>query len=355
MSVGATLCWHSAVPQIVISSLTEYKTTSEATMEGMDPRLTKLLELSASVVGESSTPNEDGELLKDYVPSEDFAAMSMEEKKAMIDHIIGKENSDAEQMIRYCDAFVKEDATVDEKEDALDRMLFLVDSIDNSMDIGKTGVMGKLLEALGRSDADVRTGAAWVLGVALKDNPSLCVEWITAKGVDKIMDALRDEPVTNDEAKSKYMTVLSSTLELSPAVQKAFVKANGYALLTASVAQASTARSTAKALFVCAKLITAKALGVLASVTEAAVVDGVVALIATRPDDDHIGAQRVEMALRLIRAVRDVGVGGTAYAAGSTGKVQAAVVACANWVATANDEEQWGEIARLAKGLLVEA
>lgn len=323
----------------------------------MDPRLTQLLEYTASMGGSGSTDAEGGNssATEDGAVrelSKDFASMTAEERSAMIDHILGgKEGSDAERMIKATDAFVGVKVTEKERDEALDNMLFLMDSIDNAMDIGKTGVLAKLMEALANPDVEIRMGAAWVLGVALKDNKPLCTEWIKSDGQKGIVAALREEPEGNDEARSKYMTVISAALEVSPALQKAFAAQRGYDLITRQVGAGSQARSTSKVLFILSKLVTSNAHGVVDAVSDPVVVKGVAGMLADPPRDGTAGVQRVEMALRLVLVGRQAGGElGNVFGAKKDGVIQSAVDKCALW-SRGLPNEDWGEIVRLTTEL----
>ena len=200
------------------------------------------------------------------------------------------------------------------------------------------------MAALANPDREVRMGAAWVMGVALKDNPPLCAEWLQQEGHKGIITVLTTEPAENDDNRSKYMTVLSATLETSAALQKAFERERGYSLLTAPIAAQSRAKSIAKILFILSKLVTAEAHGALGAIKEPAVVQGAAAFVSTEPTDGDAAVQRVEMALRLLRALDQ----SPAFLDGDD-IVASAVAGCRRWVKAAADKDLLDEVAHLLK------
>eukprot|EP00850_Spirogloea_muscicola_P021924 SM000268S09740 [mRNA] locus=s268:157052:158926:+ [translate_table: standard] len=160
--------------------------------------------------------------------------------------------SDAELMTTAIEDLRNASCSSQEHHDALQELLVLVEPIDNANDLHKLGGLAAVAHFLDSSNASLRASAAWVLGKAAQNNPTVQAQLLEEGLVLRLLAMLAaDDP----EEAAKGMYGLSAAIRNAVQSQEAFYAANGTAVLAGLLAGAGAdARLCRKAAFLVADL-----------------------------------------------------------------------------------------------------
>eukprot|EP00850_Spirogloea_muscicola_P012205 SM000078S22064 [mRNA] locus=s78:240807:242716:+ [translate_table: standard] len=160
--------------------------------------------------------------------------------------------SDAELMTTAIEDLRNASCSPQEHHCALQELLVLVEPIDNANDLHKLGGLAAVAHFLDSSNASLRASAAWVLGKAGQNNPTVQAQLLEEGLVLRLLAMLAaDDP----EEAATGLYGLSAAIRNAVQSQEAFYAANGTAVLVGLLAGADTnARLCRKAAFLIADL-----------------------------------------------------------------------------------------------------
>ncbi|ORX56772.1 Fes1-domain-containing protein [Hesseltinella vesiculosa] len=144
----------------------------------------------------------------------------------VIDAILGKD--DATLMKEAVQCIADPNDTIQNKEIALDNLEMLIEGIDNAKNINSLGLWPTLIQALGDKEQAVRTGAAWVCGTAVQNNPD-AQNFLEHKGLPPLTKLLKSE---NPQERAKAQYAISGLLKHCSAAVEQFKSEGGFQVMT---------------------------------------------------------------------------------------------------------------------------
>lgn len=148
---------------------------------------------------------------------------------------------DSQLMVEAVKVAANREASVEDKETALDNLEMLVENLDNANNMENIGLWHPLIEVLSKKDEDnkVKTMICWVFGTAVQNNEKAQNDLVSKEGaVECLIDASQDPDV---ELSSKALYALSSLLGHCEDAYKRFAKHNGWSILESTLSKEDVA------------------------------------------------------------------------------------------------------------------
>eukprot|EP00128_Syssomonas_multiformis_P009139 Colp12_sorted_trinity150504_noHs@17804 len=135
--------------------------------------------------------------------------------------------TDAEKIKESRDILLSNESTKEQKELALDVLLFLVEGIDNANDMHTLEAFTPLFKIMIEDEhATVRMGATWVLCTCMQNNPKTQRQFLELGGVPYLVKALRTD--SDIEVQSKAMSAASAFIAHNPPGIQLFERMGGF-------------------------------------------------------------------------------------------------------------------------------
>lgn len=152
-----------------------------------------------------------------------------------MDIVLGQ--SDVVRMKEARDVLLNPSATKEELEEALDNLLFLIESIDNANDLHTIGGLKPVISCLKSPHSSVRMGAAWVLATAAQNNAKVQGQITEQDGLALLLEVLNNDK--SSEVRSKALSALSAILGHNPDAVHKFDALKGFQSLLNCVTDAN--------------------------------------------------------------------------------------------------------------------
>ncbi|KAI9593177.1 nucleotide exchange factor Fes1-domain-containing protein [Syncephalis fuscata] len=146
---------------------------------------------------------------------------------AIIDAILGKD--DATVMREMMDQLEDDKVPIDEKEVLIENFEMLVGHIDNAQNLAPLKMWPRILALTNSSEDVLRSGALWIAGTSVQNNPKAKVVFIKENGLNCALERLQKDEAASVRAKSLYC--LSSLLQNAPPTIELFAAKDGYKAL----------------------------------------------------------------------------------------------------------------------------
>ncbi|KAJ2598092.1 hsp70 nucleotide exchange factor fes1 [Coemansia sp. RSA 1804] len=146
---------------------------------------------------------------------------------AVIDAILGRPAS--VQMTECVESTENSETPVEAKAVALDDLEMLVENIDNAINLAPLGLWPRLMALYKDEEQTVRSGALWVSGTAVQNNPKAQLAFSEHRGMQAALRVLEEDPATDVRTKALYC--VSSFVRGNVKGLTEFVAADGLAAL----------------------------------------------------------------------------------------------------------------------------
>ncbi|KAI9143620.1 armadillo-type protein [Paraphysoderma sedebokerense] len=148
-----------------------------------------------------------------------------------IDIILGKPDS---VRMKDCMAEIQDTSLqLEVREQAFDELELLVEQIDNASNMKVLKLWQPLIECTKYSEPSLRRFAVWVMGTCVQNNPEAQKQFIEARGIQTLIDLLKNE--NDDSVLSKVVYAVSGLLTHNPGALHDFNSHNGLHLLSKSL------------------------------------------------------------------------------------------------------------------------
>ncbi|CAL9207039.1 unnamed protein product, partial [Musa hybrid cultivar] len=139
-----------------------------------------------------------------------------------------KTPSDAELMKIAIADLNNSSITLEDRQRALNELLFLVEPIDNANDLDKLGGLVMVIRELDNTETDIRTTSAWILGKASQNNALVQNQILTHGALTKLMKMVNSS-FTEEAVKALY--AISALIRNNEIGQRLFYSEEGYIML----------------------------------------------------------------------------------------------------------------------------
>lgn len=138
--------------------------------------------------------------------------------------------SDAEKMKDELKIFQDPNASLKEREDALEELESLVQQIDNACDLHKIGGLVPIVNALNNEPPSIQMRCAWILGTCVQNNPTVQKLFMELSVVQPLLSLFTNTQDPDVRAKTVY--AISGFLKNYKEGVEHFAQFNGIALLS---------------------------------------------------------------------------------------------------------------------------
>lgn len=94
--------------------------------------------------------------------------------------------------------------SIEDKEQAFENLMELVEQIDNANNLENLGLWPPLLQKLDHEESSLRMWAAWTCGAATQNNPKTQAKFAELGGVEKVAKMAVSDPVKEVRLKSVF-------------------------------------------------------------------------------------------------------------------------------------------------------
>ncbi|URD81607.1 Nucleotide exchange factor Fes1 [Musa troglodytarum] len=136
--------------------------------------------------------------------------------------------SDAELMKIAIADLNNSSITLEDRQRALNELLFLVEPIDNANDLDKLGGLVMVIRELDNTETHIRTTSAWILGKASQNNALVQNQILTHGALTKLMKMVNSS-FTEEAVKALY--AISALIRNNEIGQRLFYSEEGYIML----------------------------------------------------------------------------------------------------------------------------
>jgi len=172
---------------------------------------------------ESPDGENSGQLQSQLDGSKNFR--SIEEIRKELEGVDLFVKKDIEIITAHVEMLNSTDATLAEKEHALDELEYYVHQIDNARDLDSIGGLFLVIKLMNSTEPSLASRAAYVLGSATQSNPKVQQAALKLRALPLLLRLLsKHEPMA---VRKKAMYALSSLIRLFPVGQRDFLKLNG--------------------------------------------------------------------------------------------------------------------------------
>jgi len=172
---------------------------------------------------ESPDGENSGQLQSQLDGSKNFR--SIEEIRKELEGVDLFVKKDIEIITAHVEMLNSTDATLAEKEHALDELEYYVHQIDNARDLDSIGGLFLVIKLMNSTEPSLASRATYVLGSATQSNPKVQQAALKLRALPLLLRLLsKHEPMA---VRKKAMYALSSLIRLFPVGQRDFLKLNG--------------------------------------------------------------------------------------------------------------------------------
>ncbi|KAI8053254.1 armadillo-type protein [Syncephalis plumigaleata] len=202
----------------------------------------------------------------------------------IIDAILGKD--DATLMREIMDQLEDNQVSLDNKEVLMENFEMLVGHVDNALNMEPLQMWPRLLALIQSDEAVLRSGALWIAGTCVQNNPKAKVVFIKENGLQYALDRLEKDTTTSVRAKALYC--LSSLLQNAPPTIELFVAKDGYTVMLNLLQSDKYATLHARTLFLFHQLALQCPEEHIPQMHQMPFADTIASLVASQPDNEDI-------------------------------------------------------------------
>lgn len=156
------------------------------------------------------------------------SAQLLRENQALMDELM---KTDAQRMKAALAKAMDVKEEVEDREDALDELEMLVESIDNANDLASTKGIAPLLCLLEDPAPSIQMHAAWVLGTSVQNNERFAKALLAANGLEALLAVIQrntsESGVTNELVVARAVYTVSGCMRASREALEEAISKNG--------------------------------------------------------------------------------------------------------------------------------